>query len=78
MGFFTSTLRINGDKTMTNWQTYLKSDAIDWLLEKSNPSVRYLTMVNLLEKKKTDAEIEIALGFLNKSPMNAMYAARAE
>jgi len=45
---------------MTNWKSYLKADATAWLLEKSNPSVRYLTLVNILDKRKTDTETKQA------------------
>ena len=45
---------------MTNWKTYLRADVTAWLLEKSNPSVRYLTLINILDKKKTDTETERA------------------
>ena len=41
---------------MKNWKACLKGDPIAWLLEQSNPSVRYLTLVNILERKKTDPE----------------------
>jgi hypothetical protein len=42
---------------MANSTTYLNADVTEWLLEKSNPSVRYLTLVNLLDKKQTDPEV---------------------
>jgi hypothetical protein len=45
---------------MTNWRSYLRADATAWLLEKSNPSVRYLTLVNILDRKKTDTEAKHA------------------
>jgi hypothetical protein len=45
---------------MTNWKTCLKADATAWLLEKSNPSVRYLTLANILNKKKTDSDVKRA------------------
>lgn len=41
---------------MKNWKAYLKADSTAWLLEKSNPSVRYLTLLNILNKRKTDTE----------------------
>jgi len=40
-----------------NWKSVLKSDPTDWLLEPGNPSVRYLTLTELLEKPKTEPEV---------------------
>jgi hypothetical protein len=45
---------------MTNWRVCLKADATAWLLEKSNPSVRYLTLTNILDREKTDPEAKRA------------------
>jgi hypothetical protein len=45
---------------MANWMTILKSDPSAWLLEEDNPSVRYLTLTNILGKKKSDAEVKRA------------------
>jgi hypothetical protein len=45
---------------MTNWKTLLKADPTAWLLEESNPSVRYLTLVNILTRKSTDTETKHA------------------
>jgi hypothetical protein len=42
--------------TNTSWKTLLKGDPTSWLLQESNPSVRYLTLLNLLEKKSASAE----------------------
>lgn len=33
---------------MSGWLRYLKADPTDWLLEESNPSVRYFTLIDLL------------------------------
>lgn len=35
---------------MGNWKSALKADPTDRLLEEDNPSVRYLTLVDILEK----------------------------
>ncbi len=45
---------------MNNWQTYLKGDAVNWLLEESNPSVRYFTLRWLLDKPEDDADVVAA------------------
>jgi len=42
---------------MANWKAQLKADATDWLLEEDNPSVRYFTLTELLDKPRTDSEV---------------------
>ena len=37
---------------MNNWKSILKADQTNWLLEDDNPSVRYFTLVDLLNKWK--------------------------
>jgi len=43
---------------MTGWQDVLSKSPIEWLLEKENPSVRYFTLRDLLDKEKTNSEVE--------------------
>lgn len=38
----------------------LKKDPIDWLLEENNPSVRYCTLVDILDRDGEDGEVQIA------------------
>jgi hypothetical protein len=45
---------------MTNWELFLKKDVINWLLEKENPSVRFYTLTELLEKKLDGPEVNEA------------------
>ena len=45
---------------MANWKAHLKADATDWLLEEDNPSVRYFTLTELLDKPQTDSEVQQA------------------
>ena len=42
---------------MTDWKSILNGDATEWLLEESNPSVRYFTLRWLLDKAEGDAEV---------------------
>lgn len=49
-----------GGIQMSDWMKLLKADPTDWLLEESNPSVRYLTLVNILGKKKTSPDVKRA------------------
>jgi hypothetical protein len=39
-------------KAVSDWKSVLKADPVDWLLEKDNPSVRYFTLSQLLDKPK--------------------------
>jgi len=43
---------------MNKWKSLLKADPTDWLLEKSNPSVRYFTLRDILEKSENDPELK--------------------
>ncbi len=42
---------------MKSWKSCLSADPTEWLLEKNNPSVRYFTLHDLLEKPWTDPEV---------------------
>jgi hypothetical protein len=42
---------------MTHWESFLKSDTTEWLLEPNSPSVRYFALVELLEKPETNSEV---------------------
>jgi hypothetical protein len=45
---------------MTDWKSLLNEDPTDWLLEKDNPSVRFFALTELLEKPRSDSEVEEA------------------
>ncbi len=45
---------------MSGWKTVLKADPTQWLLEDENPSVRYYTLRDVLEKPEMDAEVRTA------------------
>ncbi len=45
---------------MKKWKSYLNSDPIDWLLEENNPSVRYFTLTDILDKDQNDDEVKEA------------------
>ena len=45
---------------MDNFQSVLKADPTDWLLEKNNPSIRYFTLRNILEKPENNLELQEA------------------
>jgi hypothetical protein len=43
---------------MTDWRNVLNGDPIPWLLEPDNPSVRYFTLTDILDRAATDAEVQ--------------------
>jgi hypothetical protein len=45
---------------MNDFQSVLKADPTDWLLEKNNPSVRYFTLRDILEKPENNLELQEA------------------
>ena len=42
---------------MSNFECYLKPNVLEWLLEEDNPSVRYLTLANLLDKSAAASDV---------------------
>jgi hypothetical protein len=42
---------------VTNWKSGLKADPTDWLLEEENPSVRYFTLTDVLQKPPRSPEV---------------------
>jgi len=42
---------------MSDWKSALKMDPTGWLLEKDNPSVRYFTLIDILERPEDDCEV---------------------
>jgi len=45
---------------MTNWKSYLNSDPTDWLLEENNPSVRYFTLIDIMNQNENSNEVKEA------------------
>jgi hypothetical protein len=52
---------------MIEWSRILKESPIDWLLEESNPSVRYFTLRDILDKLEADLEVMAAREAISKS-----------
>jgi hypothetical protein len=42
---------------MVGWKSYLIKDSTDWLLKEDNPSVKYFTLVDLLDRNEADTEV---------------------
>jgi hypothetical protein len=47
-------------KNLSDWKSVLKAYPVDWLLEEANPSVRYFTLVDILDQPKTSREVKAA------------------
>ena len=43
---------------MSDWISYLKEDPTEWLLKPDNPSVRYLTLTEILGKPVSDPQVK--------------------
>jgi prenyltransferase beta subunit len=56
---------------MTSWQDVLAKSPIEWLLEKENPSVRYFTLRDLLDRTENDSELEEAKAAISTSKVVA-------
>ncbi len=52
---------------MANWKDLLRADPTAWLLEPDNPSVRYWTLRNLLDRPEDDAEVQAARAAIAQS-----------
>lgn len=60
-----------------DWKTLLNDDPTAWLLEESNPSVRYFTLKWLLDKPETDREVSAVLEAIARSePVRKIIAAQ--
>ncbi len=54
---------------MDHWKTMLKADPTPWLLEENNPSVRYFTLKDLLDKPEGDQAVQSARHRIMQSGM---------
>lgn len=45
---------------MCDWMSVLKDDTLNWLLEDDNPSIRYFTLKDILDKPEHDSEVQQA------------------
>lgn len=51
---------------MRNWESITKSNTLDWLLERNNPSVRYFTLLDILDYPETESDVIEARGMIMK------------
>ncbi|MFQ6057467.1 MAG: nitrogen fixation protein NifH [Anaerolineae bacterium] len=62
---------------MMTWKGVLKADPTDWLLEPENPSVRYRTLTELLNRPQDDPEVIAARAAITTSkPVSQILAAQ--
>jgi hypothetical protein len=54
---------------MQNWQKYLAGDPLDWLLNPDNPSVRYWTLVDILDLPVNAPEVQEAGAAIAQQPL---------
>jgi hypothetical protein len=54
---------------MQNWQKYLNGDPVPWLLEPENPSVRYWTLIDILDRSVSDSEVQNAKTAIAQQPL---------
>lgn len=41
-----------------DWKSFLKNNTLEWLLEDDNPSIRYFTLMDLMDKKINSSEVK--------------------
>jgi hypothetical protein len=54
---------------MQNWQKHLNGDPLPWLLEPENPSIRYWTLVDILDRPVNDPEVQNAKAAIPGQPL---------
>ncbi len=61
----------------SDWRDLLRGDPLPWLLEPTNPSVRYLTLTQLLDRPEDDPQVQAARGQIEGSrPVQEILAAQ--
>jgi hypothetical protein len=54
---------------MHNWQKNLNSDPVPWLLEQENSSIRYWTLIDILDRPVTDPEVQETRAAIAQQPL---------
>ena len=54
---------------MQNWHQYLNGDPLPWLLDSENPSVRYWTLVDILDRPASDPDVREARAVIAEQPL---------
>ncbi len=60
---------------MPDWRKSLRGNPLPWLLEAENPSARYWTLVDILDRPAGDPEVRAARAAVSKQPLvKALFA----
>lgn len=54
---------------MQNWQKYLNADPLAWLLDPENPSVRYWTLIDILDQPVSASEVQVTRAAIAQQPL---------
>lgn len=54
---------------MQNWQEHLNGDPLPWLLDPENPSVRYWTLADILDRPASDPEVQEVRAAADQQPL---------
>jgi hypothetical protein len=54
---------------MDEWRVYLNGDPLPWLLEAQDPSVRYLTLRDVLGRSQADSEVQEASAAIGRQEL---------
>ncbi|NLG48642.1 MAG: hypothetical protein GX552_00860 [Chloroflexi bacterium] len=54
---------------MLQWQDRLNGDPLGWLLDAENPSVRYWTLVDLLDRPANDPDVQATRAAIARQPL---------
>ena len=54
---------------MIQWEEVVNERTINWLLEETNPSVRYFTLSDILDKKEDNPQVMAARRLIPESPI---------
>jgi hypothetical protein len=52
-----------------NWQKYLKDDPLPWLLDLQTPSIRYWTLVDILDRPAADPDVLETRAAIDSQPL---------
>ena len=64
---------------MGNWKSKLKADPTEWLLELKDPSIRYWTLTDVLDRPADGSEVRTArAAILTCPPVTELLAAQKQ
>src|SRR5512139_2308998 len=54
---------------MQSWKKHLNGDPLPWLLDPENPSVRYWTLIDILDRPSNHPEVQEARAAIARQPL---------